>query len=80
MPPARPSADYATFRILANSGSEGMNESGSIPSIMTLFEGWGCMATFDMAYLTALYDLRYHARHTALQNATLRRYRELMQA
>ena len=77
-------ADYATFRILASSGSEGMDEGGSIPSIMTLFESGSTppagMTTFDIAYLTALYDLSYHAQHTALQNATLRRYRQLLQA
>lgn len=76
-------ADYASFRILASSDGEGLNDASGIDSIMSLFsdviEPPAGLTPFDSAYLEALYDLRYTARAGALQNATIRNFEEAIE-
>lgn len=73
-------ADYATMRLFAPTDDVSGEESGQMPTILSLFGGDGDapdgLTPFDRAYLGALYRLPPTARGGAIHDATWTAYRE----
>ncbi|PKP91751.1 MAG: hypothetical protein CVT75_08780 [Alphaproteobacteria bacterium HGW-Alphaproteobacteria-14] len=70
-------SDYATMRLLASTNDEVTDDSASLPTILTLFNGKSApdsLTQFDRAYLSALYELPANSRDGQIFTAAASRY------